>query len=333
MKTWNVDTEDVKREDVNRVMLLTPPGPAAIAVVRLVGGKTTAFLLNHFSKAAAPGRAVHGTLSGDGHVIDDPLILLHDNGQGADISLHGGPWVVRQVLDLAQREGFELVQSNPPLPMDAVDGDDEIEREMLALIPLARTELTLRELAARSTELRRNQRNNRPAQDFLDDPSLRHLLYPPRVAIVGAPNAGKSTLANQLFAQERSITADAPGTTRDWVGEIADIDGVAVFLIDTPGLRDTDDAIEQTAIAASGPVVQSADLVVLVVDASRPINEQTEWAQRFPGALIVRNKCDLELPPPSLSAAHVHTVASIGGGIDALRQQIRRRFIRPWRYR
>ena len=56
------------------------------------------------------------------------------------------------------------------------------------------------------------------------------------VAIVGPPNVGKSTLANRLFGQARSITADQPGTTRDWVGGVADIVGLAVTLVDTPGV-------------------------------------------------------------------------------------------------
>src|SRR5205814_9358437 len=109
------------------------------------------------------------------------------------------------------------------------------------------------------------------------DKTLHYLLHPPRVAIVGAPNVGKSTLANQLFAQERSITANLPGTTRDWIGELANLDGLIVQLIDTPGVRATDDEIERRAIAASAVQVESADLVVLMLDVSRPADrEQAE---------------------------------------------------------
>ena len=136
----------------------------------------------------------------------------------------------------------------------AVDGAMTLEREMLAALPLARTDLGVRTLLAQ-------RRHGAEAMStlyaaaigrILADRSLDHLLHPPRVAIVGAPNVGKSTLANQLFAQERSITADLPGTTRDWVGEIANIDGLAVTLVDTPGVRDTADAIEREAIDRSG---------------------------------------------------------------------------------
>src|SRR5690606_3480586 len=100
---------------------------------------------------------------------------------------------------------------------------------------------------------------------MLDDASLRNLLRLPRVAIIGTPNVGKSTLANQLFAQERSITADLPGTTRDWIGEIANIDGLAVMLVDTPGQGQPRDPVEAAAVDASIHQIDASDLIVLVL--------------------------------------------------------------------
>jgi small GTP-binding protein len=152
----------------------------------------------------------------------------------------------------------------------------------------------------------------------LDDPSLDRLLHPPRVAIVGAPNVGKSTLANQLFAQERSITADLPGTTRDWVGEIANLDGLPVMLVDTPGVRETADAIEQQAIERSREIVTGADLIVYVIDATAPFVPATKVS-----VLHVLNKADRGVPPGL--AYDLATVATTGQGIDALRSLIRAR--------
>ena len=126
-----------------------------------------------------------------------------------------------------------------------------------------------------------------------DDHSLYWLLHPPRVAIIGVPNAGKSTLANRLFAQERSITADLPGTTRDWVGEIANVDGLAVMLVDTPGLRHTDDPIESEAIRRSKGQIERADLVVLVLDVTQPRDpDQLALEAAHRCALVVVNKSD-----------------------------------------
>jgi tRNA modification GTPase len=161
---------------------------------------------------------------------------------------------------------------------------------------------------------------------ILDDRSLHWLLHPPRVAIVGPANAGKSTLANQLFAQERSITADLPGTTRDWVGAIANIDGLAVTLLDTPGLRDTRDAVEAEAIALARPQIARADLVVLVLDQTRPLaGGQEQLLAQFRDALVVVNKSDYVAIWHAAFPA-IHTVATTGRGLAELRRAVQRRF-------
>jgi tRNA modification GTPase len=161
--------------------------------------------------------------------------------------------------------------------------------------------------------------------EVLSDRALESLLALPRVAIVGIPNVGKSTLANELFAQERSITADLPGTTRDWVGEIANLDGLAVMLIDTPGQRDTSDPLEDAAIHLSASVVRKADLVVVILDATQPLGAQQSLVEKHPSALVVVNKSDR--PPAWDIGLHaLHTVATTGAGVDILRRSIRRHF-------
>src|SRR5688572_10704527 len=242
-------------------MLLTVPGSAAIAVVRLVGPGVSEFLTRRFSRMVGEGRCVHGELRDGDRVIDDPVVVVSRGGTVADINLHGGPWIVRSVLELAAREGFETRERvELPLPLDAVDGESILESEMLAYLPMARTELALRVLMAQPGAWTAWQAAGMPDRArVLADRSLRWLLHPPRVAILGVPNVGKSTLANQLFAQERSITADLPGTTRDWVGEIANIDGLALMLVDTPGARDTIDPIEREAIARSAEQIAQSD--------------------------------------------------------------------------
>jgi tRNA modification GTPase len=314
----------------NWAILLTPPGAAAIAVIRIGGPAVGAFLRDHFSRAAAAGRAVHGILRDGVKEIDDPVVVLHEDGAIADINVHGGPWVITEVLDLTRRRGFEPLPANTfPLPPEAVDGADEIERLVLRYSPMAKTELALRWLLAQPGSWRRRPISARPPPPF--PPAL---LSPPKIAIVGPANVGKSTLANHLFSQERSITADLPGTTRDWVGEIADINGLAVFLMDTPGLRQTSDPIEQAAIAASTGAIAAADLVILVVDAEASIEEQQRWVEQFPAALVVRNKCDRSNQTAPIDAVHpyVYTAATAAVGLSALRQAIVRPFIRPWRH-
>jgi tRNA modification GTPase len=350
-----------------RALLLTPPGGAAIAVVRLVGPGVGPFLGQHFSGRTAEGRCVHGTLSDAGRVIDDPVVVLHSGGAVADINLHGGPWVVRSVLELARRNGFEAAERpGLPLPDEAVDADTELGREVLRYLPLARTELAVQMLLAQERawgelllplppggegggegenlrgELRSYadptpklpphpnplpQGGEGKIRTILADRSLHWLLHPPRVAIVGVPNVGKSTLANQLFAQERSITADLPGTTRDWVGEIANIDGLAVMLVDTPGLRETPDAIEREAIERGRGEIGRANLIVIVLDPTQPPDGQRDLVRAHPDALRVVNKADCQsVWDTSDNRPAIRTVATTGEGVGALRNAIEKRF-------
>ena len=311
-------------------LLLTPPGSGAIAVVRLIGPKTSDFLATHFSGCPVPGRCVHGDLRDGVDVIDDPVVVIASDGRSADVNLHGGPWVVRSMLDMARRAGFTIIEkTNLPLPPGAVDGASEIEREIQRHLPMATTEIALSELLRQQESWERFEslaEADRRADSaaMLNDRGLWWLLNPPRAAIVGAANVGKSTLANRLFGQERSITADLPGTTRDWVGESTNLDGMPVILIDTPGIRATRDEIEAAAILRAADAVRAADLVVLVLDASHPYEgEQASLHARFPAALVVVNKCDLSAAWDWRSISSCQTVATSGNGIDALQEKIK----------
>lgn len=320
----------------NVAIILTPTGGAAIAVVRARGAGVPAILRDHFSKPVADGRCVHGALrDAAGHVLDDPVVVTSAGGTIADVNLHGGPWVVRSVLELLRRAGFDVVEPSPgPVPLDAVDGETAVEREVLAHLPLARTELGVRALLAQVDAWAALAGSPDPevARSMLADRGLWWLLHPPRVAVVGAPNVGKSTLANQLFAQERSITADLPGTTRDWVGELADVNGLPVMLVDTPGLRETPDHIERAAIARGREQVAAADLVVVVLDGSRAVTpDEAALLGAHPDALVVLNKADRAAAAAAAGAVparvpHVRTVATAGAGVDGLRARIAGRF-------
>src|SRR5439155_15865530 len=109
-----------------------------------------------------------------------------------------------------------------------------------------------------------------------------------QVAIVGRPNVGKSSLFNALVGASRAIVTDVPGTTRDLVTEVVDLEGLRVTLVDTAGLRPTSDAIEAEGVSRSKQSVAVADLVLQVVvdDEPQPIADRQ---------LIVRNKSDLRV--------------------------------------
>jgi tRNA modification GTPase len=312
----------------NTAFLLTPPGPAAIAVVRIHGPQVGEFLRKHFSRPVVPGRCIYGILADAQREIDDAIVVLSDQIT-ADLNIHGGTWVVQSVMDLAQREGFSIIDvQTAPLPSLAVDASNVLEEEVLTHLPMARTELGVRMLLAQNQawdelilqSAKSPERVRVALRAAIIDRSLEYLLNPPKVAIVGPANVGKSTLANQLFAQERSITADIPGTTRDWVGEIANIDGLPVLLVDTPGLRATSDPIEAEAIDRSRAEVTAAALVILVLDATRPLkDEQWELLDHFPEAMRVINKCDRAFAAGMAELKAIRTIATERQGLSELR--------------
>jgi len=152
------------------------------------------------------------------------------------------------------------------------------------------------------------------------------------VVIAGRPNVGKSRLFNALAGADRAIVTDVPGTTRDLVTERVDIEGLAVTLVDTAGVRDTLDVVEREGVARGNRARDVADLVLVVVDASQPRDEDDErLLERTAGGsrIIVRNKIDLgsvaDRPRGSeLSDTQVSVSATTGAGMNELRGAIAR---------
>ena len=251
---------------------MTAPGLGALGTIRLRGPGVQGFLARHLSCAVQDGQAVHGTFSSSGRIIDDPVVAWDAAAQQAELHVHGGHWVIHEILQAASAADFMVVdQPGLPLPPEAVDAATPLEAEILQWLPLATTREAAASLlgqAAAWTALLAAVQAGQPIDmDALcADKALSWLLSPPRVAIVGVPNSGKSTLANALFARQRTITADLPGTTRDWIEDTANLDGFPIRLIDTPGLRPADCPIEQRAIANAREIIAQADLVILLLD-------------------------------------------------------------------
>jgi tRNA modification GTPase len=149
------------------------------------------------------------------------------------------------------------------------------------------------------------------------------------LAIVGRPNAGKSSLFNRLVERERAIVTATPGTTRDTVTERISLDGIPLELVDTAGLRESLEEAEQLGIARSREALADAALVLVVLDATQPLNEEEnrllEAVQGRP-ALVAVNKSDLA--EADAAAAEVGGVSALrtsaltGEGISALRERI-----------
>jgi tRNA modification GTPase len=116
------------------------------------------------------------------------------------------------------------------------------------------------------------------------------------LAIVGRPNAGKSSLFNRLVERDRAIVAATPGTTRDTVAERISLDGIPLELVDTAGLREAAEEVEQLGIARSREALADAALVVVVLDATEPLNDEERRllaAIESRPVIVTVNKCDL----------------------------------------
>lgn len=149
-----------------------------------------------------------------------------------------------------------------------------------------------------------------------------------RVAIIGRPNAGKSSLLNQLLGHERAIVSPVPGTTRDTIEETANIRGLPVVFIDTAGLREAGDLVEAEGIRRSHESLARAELILHVLDASEPLTTEDErhladFATKK--RLLVGNKTDLprKLEIPACADSLVPVSCVTGAGIESLKDAIK----------
>lgn len=214
-------------------------------------------------------------------------------------------------IDLAQAEGVAgVVQARTEVALRAAvrqleGGLSAVLREVRRTLvgTLARVEATVdfadedlddldRELVARELEPVRLALDRLLATALLG----RYLEQGVRTAIVGRPNVGKSSLLNALLMRERAIVSTFPGTTRDTVEELTEIGGIPLHLVDTAGLRASDDAVERLGIERSRRALEEADLVLAVFDGSQDLEEEDRLllAELPQGrTLLVANKRDL----------------------------------------
>lgn len=156
-----------------------------------------------------------------------------------------------------------------------------------------------------------------------------------KTVILGKPNAGKSSLMNVLLGEERAIVTDIAGTTRDTLEEQVRLHGISLNIVDTAGIRDTDDVVEQIGVVRAKSVADEADLIIYVVDGSCPLDENDEMIiELIQGrdAVVILNKTDLDMviSAEQLQEKTGHQVIAVSAkeetGIDLLEKTIQEMF-------
>jgi len=206
-------------------------------------------------------------------------------------------------------EGVESLLLDALSGIDAaIDYPDEAEADTLLALPES-----LEQAKRRVETLIAESRRGRVLRDGL------------RVAIVGRPNVGKSSLMNALLGTDRAIVTAEAGTTRDLIDEKTSFQGVPVRLIDTAGIRESDSEAERIGVDRAREAIQTADVVCVVLDASTLITTEDETLLRETAGmtrLVLLNKCDLAQNDVVSAPEGIRVSAMTGEGLDELKTAI-----------
>lgn len=271
------------RSETTRVIQLTPPGRAAVAVVLVEGPEVTTLvkgLIHRADRTRLTDLPIGCILVGRwGTSEGEEVVVCRRASNVVEVHCHGGSAAIEVIIARLVEAGCRRIDWRNWIRQSAADPIRAAAQIALAEAPTARTAAVLLDQfeGALSNAVRRVI-SAAAANDWLDvriqlDSILAqrnlglHLTTPWRVVIMGRPNVGKSSLLNALVGFERAIVYDLPGTTRDVVTARTAIDGWPILLADTAGVRDTSDDIESAGVERATSAAAQADLVLLVDDA------------------------------------------------------------------
>ena len=337
--------------------IATPPGQGGIGIVRLsgVGAKQVAETICErklVARSAVYCQFVHGS-----EHLDDGIALWFPEPQSftgeevVELQGHGGPVVQQRIINALCGLGARLARPGEFSERAFHNGKlDLAQAEGIADLIASTSEAAAR--AALNTlrgdfsnkvnvlieELTRLRVQVEAAIDFPDEEieiQGRLLSNGVQVALIGAPNVGKSSLLNALAGEDAAIVTDIPGTTRDLLKIDLLVNNLPIRLIDTAGLRDSSDAVEQQGVARARAQIAQADIVLLVMAAPNlsvaAVSQQLadlkaeDQEEQFSSArvLVVVNKADLALPPDLPEEVNHITVSALtGAGIDQLKTKL-----------
>jgi tRNA modification GTPase len=291
----------------------TPPGRGAIATLIIVSSRALQ-IVNRFFR---PHRGIPLTRRDVAKVIyglwhnedrdlpSEDLIVCPTSPQTIEIHCHGGWLPVENVGRSLISAGVDRVDLQTYLKLT---GSEPCEAELMQSLIAARTIRTAQQILVQTRlqpDYWRRLAQFAEASQFVEVTRLvdsvlewqefgLHLTEPWSIVFCGPPNAGKSSLVNALLGFERSIVTEIAGTTRDAVSTVTAIDGWPARLVDTAGIRDSDEWIESMGIEQTHAAAKSADRLVLVIDlAANNLSELKELTGAYRPHLIVGNKIDL----------------------------------------
>lgn len=325
-----------------RAALVTPAGVSAIATIQIEGPKALDVLNTIFRPYRGGGGVFcgaeglcYGTIFENEEVLDAVVVATDPAKKTIDIHCHGGPRIVQRLLMLLEQQEVEIV------PWQQLPPAESIADEVQLTLPLAKTQLGVLAISAQSpggltawirsqiTLLKTTPHALEKVKQNLHEMFHTYtiamkLLHPATLSLVGAANVGKSTMANVFSGRQQSITANIPGTTRDWTSQLVNINGLPLYVIDTPGRRAPGDAIEEQAMKVADLQIQLADLIVLVIEAGVDENKQIAIQRSALPAekdiLIVANKIDLQRSASACEPATVSIAAKKPIYISALQE-------------
>ncbi len=368
--------------------IATPQGYGGIGVVRISGDQSADFarrLLRTGDQAVfAPNQAsFHHLINPETGVIIDEVIVTFFRAPHSftgedviEISCHGSPLVLSEILRLLTSSGAELAQPgefslraflNQRIDLTQAEAINDLIHAQTAhqariaarqlrgelskqLQPIKESLIELIVHFESSVEFVEDDLDPLNTSlflsridQFIEKLSKLALTYRVgklirsgiKLALIGRPNVGKSSLFNALLGRDRAIVTHLPGTTRDTLNESFVINGIPVDLIDTAGIRETQDIVEQIGVERTKTVVSEADLIIAVVESNSTLpSEEIELFNQFPIGLYVINKCDLGvgLSEEAISrlsgeAPVIKASAITGEGIDDLKQAIHQRIV------
>lgn len=335
--------KDIVRDQGNVCALLTPPGRGAIAVVAVLGPLAEKTLDEFFISASGIKLAENlqrKIFYGRWIPTNEDVVVVRSAAGAMEINCHGGVSAAASIMAALEASGFkildqlELAQNLKPGRWRA-----ELVLAMMQAVTDRTAGILLQQYSMLEDLLKKMEqlisKSPRTARqkllEMVDWSDFgRHLVLPWTVVFSGNVNVGKSSLLNAIVGFDRAIVHEIAGTTRDVVSHVTAVDGWPIEIKDTAGLRSSENSIEKIGIDIARGVIEDADLLVMVLDASQERNEIDLQLLQLNPAVVVANKIDLaeQWTAETCFPGAIGVSAISGQGIQALIDSIASKLVK-----